>query len=168
MHAQAFAVYEVDRCSNLLGLDFIDPLIYVTDLCCLIFKTTFIFSSRWERSSAEEDLHKMGKLSPGPYDLQDWWPLHRPPRWTYAYPTAGGPLWGTTGQQSLHLSIILYIHLCIHLCMHPYIIHASILCIHPSIHASISNKPSINQMLGCCDNHYNIIYYICFTSHSLV
>lgn len=173
----------VDRCSNLLGLDFIDPLVYVTDLFDLenyfyfflpdereaVQKKTF---TKWVNSHLGRMTCRIGDLYT---DLRDGRMLIRLLEVLSGEQLVSNPSIYRSFfisiyvsiHPSLHPSIPLCIHLYIHSCMHPYI-HPCIHSMHPSIHASISNKPSINQMLGCCDNHYNIIYYICFTSRSLV
>lgn len=53
---------------------------------------------RWAWGRAEEDLHQMGELSPGPGDLSHRRPVHGPARRPHADPPPGGPLRGTAGQ----------------------------------------------------------------------
>ena len=52
---------------------------------------------RWAWGGAEEDLHKVGELSPVQSVLQDHRPLHGPEGRTHAHQAAGGPVRGEAG-----------------------------------------------------------------------
>ncbi len=161
----------VDLCSNLLGLDFSELLVYVTDLCCLTFKTTFTFFFQMREKQCRRRPSQNGwtltwtvwpaglvtstLTSAMDVCLSDCWRSSLGNNWSAIPP-------------SIHHFLYPSMYPFIHLCIHPSLYVSIYISIHACIHPSISNKPSINQMPGCCDNHYTIIYYICFTYRSLV
>lgn len=67
-------------------------------LCVVDHRFIPVSPYRWAWGSAEEDLHQMGELSPGPGDLSHRRPVHGLARRPHADPPPGGPLRRTAGQ----------------------------------------------------------------------
>ena len=75
-----------------------DKTLLNENMMILILNYLTLFFFRWERACTEENFYKMGEFSLSPYQLPNYWSLHRFARWQISHQIIGNSFRRTPAQ----------------------------------------------------------------------